>query len=602
MAGQRTTRGLGGSRGRHRGPFQGGSIYYSPATGSHAVYGAIGTEFAATANLRDAYGVSVQSILGLPTSDEQNVPGVSGTRFVSFQGGTIYWSAGTGAPRRLRGHRPTICQPGRAAGTLGLPVGDEQAWAGGRLVPFQNGQITWSAANGAQVLGPTYQANDQAGHLVTYVLQGGQTLYEATGTSLQPVTGPTVVNQVVVDGQHNLFALDYDNVLWQVSGLTAQQANTGVTRVAVDSAGEVARAPGGESVWVYHGRPVHRRRGDLTSGPTTYALDPQGRLYSLSAGILTETDTGLSTPRQLATGVTQVAVDSAGEVAMLLGPHQYQYFVGALTIGGSTISTSGPVQYALDTHGALYGLSGGILTVTATSGSKPYQVATGVTQMAVDSAGEVVYLQGSHSYNYIGDSLGTGGGVVTSGDPSLFQYALDGQGRLFTLNNGTLSIENTQLESDHASRLAGGPTGDHQRGADRLPEYHRQRLGIRQQRLDHDRRERGHRAGRQRLVPGHGLRGRSGEPGDLPHEQRPDHADAGRGQPAFGQRRHSGCRHRWRRPVRPHRERRQHLGAARRERRDLARQRSVLGELRPVAASDRHPELQRGHGDRFPDL
>ena len=44
-----------------------------------------------------ANGVSVQKILGVATSDEKNVPGVPGARMNTFQGGAIYWSPSTGA-------------------------------------------------------------------------------------------------------------------------------------------------------------------------------------------------------------------------------------------------------------------------------------------------------------------------------------------------------------------------------------------------------------------------------------------------------------------------------------------------------------------------
>ena len=57
--------------------FQGGAIYWSPTTGAHVVYGAIGAEYAALAHETDAYGRDVKLVLGLPTSDEMNVPGVS---------------------------------------------------------------------------------------------------------------------------------------------------------------------------------------------------------------------------------------------------------------------------------------------------------------------------------------------------------------------------------------------------------------------------------------------------------------------------------------------------------------------------------------------
>ena len=51
--------------------FQGGrSIYWTAATGSHAVYAGNGAEYTATAREKDAYGKVVQKVLGAPTSDE----------------------------------------------------------------------------------------------------------------------------------------------------------------------------------------------------------------------------------------------------------------------------------------------------------------------------------------------------------------------------------------------------------------------------------------------------------------------------------------------------------------------------------------------------
>ena len=55
--------------------FQGGTIYWSPATGAHVVYGGIGGKY--NPRLGGTFGtVSI----GLPTSDEANVPGVPGVR------------------------------------------------------------------------------------------------------------------------------------------------------------------------------------------------------------------------------------------------------------------------------------------------------------------------------------------------------------------------------------------------------------------------------------------------------------------------------------------------------------------------------------------
>src|SRR5437879_7890732 len=68
--------------------YQGGSIYYSPSTGAYEVHGAI----------RDEWGLLgwERSFLGYPVTDETGTPDGVG-RYNHFQGGSIYWTPGTGA-------------------------------------------------------------------------------------------------------------------------------------------------------------------------------------------------------------------------------------------------------------------------------------------------------------------------------------------------------------------------------------------------------------------------------------------------------------------------------------------------------------------------
>ena len=130
--------------------FQNGrAIYWSAATGAHTVYGAIGAEYAATANEGDAYGTVVQRILGAPTSDEMNVPGLPGARMNTFQGGTIYWSPGTGAHVVYGGIGAKYNSLGGPSSFLGLPTTDELGMPGGRVSYFQHGWIAWTPGGGA---------------------------------------------------------------------------------------------------------------------------------------------------------------------------------------------------------------------------------------------------------------------------------------------------------------------------------------------------------------------------------------------------------------------------------------------------------------------
>jgi uncharacterized protein with LGFP repeats len=72
--------------------FQGGAIYWSPATGAHVAYGAIGAYY------NNLGGPTPTSGIGLPISDEADVPGMPGYRVTYFEDAVaIYWSPQTGA-------------------------------------------------------------------------------------------------------------------------------------------------------------------------------------------------------------------------------------------------------------------------------------------------------------------------------------------------------------------------------------------------------------------------------------------------------------------------------------------------------------------------
>src|SRR4029077_349902 len=67
--------------------FQGGSIYWSPATGAFEVHGGIPDKWA---SLGWEFG-----FLGFPVTNES--PAANGGRFSGFQGGTVYWSPASGS-------------------------------------------------------------------------------------------------------------------------------------------------------------------------------------------------------------------------------------------------------------------------------------------------------------------------------------------------------------------------------------------------------------------------------------------------------------------------------------------------------------------------
>src|SRR5664280_1584183 len=73
--------------GRYRG-YQGGAIYWSPASGAHEVHGKIYDAWA-------AYGWEA-GLLGYPVTDELSTPDRLG-RFTHFTNGSTYWTVASGA-------------------------------------------------------------------------------------------------------------------------------------------------------------------------------------------------------------------------------------------------------------------------------------------------------------------------------------------------------------------------------------------------------------------------------------------------------------------------------------------------------------------------
>ena len=125
--------------------YQGGSIYWSPETGAHEVRGAILQKYR---GLRGPAGS-----LGFPLADEANSRSAN-ARKSRFQNGAIYWSGATGA-HALTGlmfARYVDLEEDAATGSgglLGLPISDERQTNPGRRIQFQNGNLYWSSAAGA---------------------------------------------------------------------------------------------------------------------------------------------------------------------------------------------------------------------------------------------------------------------------------------------------------------------------------------------------------------------------------------------------------------------------------------------------------------------
>ncbi len=126
--------------------FENGAVYWTPATGAHEVHGAVRALWAAVGAER--------GYLGYPLSDEQGAQDGLG-RFNTFQNGAVYWSAATGVHAVRGAIRSRWTAEGAQAGPLGYPVSDEYSVTGGARSDFQRGSITWDAVTGATSVIPT---------------------------------------------------------------------------------------------------------------------------------------------------------------------------------------------------------------------------------------------------------------------------------------------------------------------------------------------------------------------------------------------------------------------------------------------------------------
>ena len=179
-------------------PFQGGTVYFSSATGAHAVRGSLLSGWLSRGGPGGALGYPVEEeTCGLAR-------GGCGQRFAS---GWLYWSSATG-PHELQVEVARVWQAsGGPSGPLGYPVGKDLEVTGGTADVFEDGRIYWSAATGARIL--------RGGVLTAYRASGGTTgplgfpisdhaavpggfaaafqggsVYESTATGAHVVRGP----------------------------------------------------------------------------------------------------------------------------------------------------------------------------------------------------------------------------------------------------------------------------------------------------------------------------------------------------------------------------------------------------------------------------
>ncbi|WP_116205507.1 RICIN domain-containing protein [Amycolatopsis circi] len=117
--------------------FDGGSIYYTPAGGAMAVYGAIGAKYA-------EFGKET-GILGYPVADTAKTADSKGEFITLSNGASIYWSPATGAHAVYGDIRLKWLSLGAEKSFLGFPTSDELPLTKGRRNTFAGGRIDYSS-------------------------------------------------------------------------------------------------------------------------------------------------------------------------------------------------------------------------------------------------------------------------------------------------------------------------------------------------------------------------------------------------------------------------------------------------------------------------
>lgn len=148
----RATGGLGGPLGARQGEqaqvgdggaaqgYAGGKIFYSPATGAHALTGAILSKY-------ESLGGPTGD-LGFPVGSEAE-GGVPNSRVSSFSAAdrpVIFWTPDNGAVVVRGAINAAWDKLGGATGTLGAPTGEQQVKGDTVTQTFSGGEVSWNSA------------------------------------------------------------------------------------------------------------------------------------------------------------------------------------------------------------------------------------------------------------------------------------------------------------------------------------------------------------------------------------------------------------------------------------------------------------------------
>ncbi|MGR7023807.1 hypothetical protein [Geodermatophilus sp. URMC 62] len=291
--------------------FQHGSVWYTAATGAHAVSG----------TLADAWAVrgGVTGSLGWPVTDARRVSGGGGTT-QTFQSGALYSLTGAETVLVRGAVLAEYLSEDADAGVLGLPLGEETTEPTGQVQRFQRGIVHWTASTGA------------------IAVRGGVLdAWTASGGLAGPLGAPVAREADAGSGRVQRFA--GGNVYW--SGATGAHTVRSALVAGLEEAGGVLSALG---------FPVAEER---SSGAARVQDFQSGSVYATTAGGAHAVRGAVATTWANAGGLTgTLGAPTTGEQAA--GTGVVQRFTGgsvhwSAATGGQVVS--GPVATAYQAAG-----------------------------------------------------------------------------------------------------------------------------------------------------------------------------------------------------------------------------------------------------------
>jgi uncharacterized protein with LGFP repeats len=362
-------------RGRYQ-TFEGGTMVWSPTTGAHAVHGEVLAR----------YGTLGGSAYGYPTNDPSTTPDAKG-RYQHYRDlannsmKSIYWSAASGAHEVYGLIRQRWSEMGWEQSILGYPVGLESSWKArqpdGRVQTFQGGTMYYTGLDGAWADPMRWSQHFSGGGFrgdVTVVADSsGRVRLDGRTESGWPADFSYVVQTMVKSTTNDVVVLPHKGSLLAVTQADHTSFSDDLTFQFVKD-GFPAFSRGSLRVDHHHRNEVLEFLDDVLNGVIKFA-------------------------------VGSIALDANTGLVLLGAAELYSALKGGGLAGGGRIASG--MMWLAGPNGIVYGLAADAIARLATSddplGADEYEIAQAVFKGTLPHREDI----------RISDGIGTGGDAFT---------------------------------------------------------------------------------------------------------------------------------------------------------------------------------------------